>query len=241
MRIYICDDDEKCRKDYARAIERILKKREIEAVVNIFDSAEKMLVKTADLSRVSIVFMDIHMPGMNGFEAMKAMRKDGFRGVIIVLSKSTQHWQQAFDFEAFNYLVKQDPIDEAHLEKILLKAVRKCEFIRDETMWVNSGYETRTIPLSEVIYFEVQKRIITVHFGNGEEFSFYSQLGRMEDKLNEKGFVRVHRSYLVSMSQIAGTERLWLLMRNGMRIPIGDSYKASLLKRLKEDCCVALN
>lgn len=62
--------------------------------------------------------------------------------------------------------------------------------------------EYRNIPIQSIYYFEVFQRIITVHYDNNEQFEFYSSIGKLEITVLPKGFLRIHRSYIVSVPQI---------------------------------------
>ena len=83
--------------------------------------------------------------------------------------------------------------------------------------------EQRKIIISHIYYFEVFNRIVKVHYRDGT-FEFYSTLSKLEDSLARRGFVRVHRAYLVSERFISKINRREIALTDGTKIPIGGKY-----------------
>ena len=96
-------------------------------------------------------------------------------------------------------------------------------------MSLSCAGETRNIPLTDILYFEVIRRIITVHYGS-EAFEFYSTMGKLENMLSQKGFVRIHRAFIVGHRHVASIKNNEVVMRDGTRLPVGRTY----LKKLRE-------
>ena len=88
--------------------------------------------------------------------------------------------------------------------------------------------EYRNIPIQSIYYFEVFQRIITVHYDNNEQFEFYSSIGKLEITVLPKGFLRIHRSYIVSVSQIKTFNSTSLTLMNGKELPVGRKYLPNL-------------
>ena len=81
--------------------------------------------------------------------------------------------------------------------------------------------------LSDINYFEVQNRIITVHYESGS-FEFYSTMSKIEESLFGKGFVRIHRAYLVARRYIQTITSGEVKLLNGVSLPVGGRYSANL-------------
>ncbi len=88
----------------------------------------------------------------------------------------------------------------------------------------------KVIPFREISFFEIWKRIISVHYNGGEVFQFYSTMEQIENQLLHRGFVRIHRSYIVNMSYIMQFEQNVLILKTGEKIPIGATY----MKQMKQ-------
>lgn len=82
----------------------------------------------------------------------------------------------------------------------------------------------KVLPVNNISYFEITKRIVTVHHSVIEKFCFYSSMEHIENQLSGKGFVRVHRSYIVNLSYIAMFQQSSLSLKTGAVIPLGVTY-----------------
>ncbi|MGL4284088.1 LytR/AlgR family response regulator transcription factor [Eubacterium aggregans] len=77
-------------------------------------------------------------------------------------------------------------------------------------------------------YFEINQKKVTVHYGRGETFSFYMSLAELKEQLVPYACYRVHRSYIIKLSNVMRKVASSLLMANGDNIPIGRTYVQSV-------------
>ena len=230
MKIYFCDDERQSRERYASLIEKILRKNDITARVELYETAMQ-LMSVANFTPSDVVILDIAMPQMTGVDAAYRLRKEGYSGEILFLTKSDRFWKDAFNVHAFHYLLKEH--DDHALEDILMKAVRQAKIKEDEVLSLTNGYEYRHIVISDIYYFEVRDHLITVYYSNNRQFNFYSQMGKLENTLLSKGFMRVHRSFLVSIRQIDTMDKKnGVMLKSKQQIPIGEKYWKSIQERL---------
>jgi len=108
-------------------------------------------------------------------------------------------------------------------EQTFLKAVRLARRNTGELFRCERGAECRAIPLRDIVYFEVSKRIVTVHYDSGA-FAFYSSMDELETRLLDKGFVRTHRAFLVSLARIRRMGQETLLLTSGEEVPLGRTH-----------------
>ena len=102
---------------------------------------------------------------------------------------------EAYDVEAFQYLLK--PVEDRKLKNVLQKAVLKTERRSQEFIIVSSERQKKKLFLDDIYYFEIKGRIVDAHGPEGI-FTYYEQMGELENKLQDKGFFRCHKSYLVN-------------------------------------------
>ena len=88
----------------------------------------------------------------------------------------------------------------------------------------------KTVPIARIYYFEVTNRILTVHYEGGV-FEFYSTMYKVEEKLKDFDFVRIHRSFLVARGFIADITHSEVTLFNGEKLPVGGRYLANLEKK----------
>lgn len=92
--------------------------------------------------------------------------------------------------------------------------------------------ESRNVPLEDIQYFEVKHNIITVYYQK-EKFEFYSTIGKLEDQLQKKGFIRIHRSFMVAKKFIRQASYTELELTNGTLLPVGQVHAKQLRKEMK--------
>ena len=97
-----------------------------------------------------------------------------------------------------------------------------------EDYYLYCAGESRRIDICSIYYFEIKKRIITVHYGGGEQFRFYSTMARVEEQLQGKGFLRVHQAYLIAEKFICERTKKTAVLTNQSVIPVGRSYQGKV-------------
>ena len=119
--------------------------------------------------------------------------------------------------EAFQYLLK--PVPEKKLKRVLQKAVLKTEKRLQEYIIVSRERQKRKLFLDDICYFEIKGRLIDAH-GTEGVFTYYEQIGVLENMLQGKGFFRCHKSYLINLKHVDGYNRQEAILDNGERILI---------------------
>ena len=230
IRIVVCEDNEIQRELYSALCRDISEKHKIDIEIKEYESGSDLMLDLENpkfYSILDILFLDISMPGISGIETAKAAREVGYTGIIIFLTVSKEHYEEAFDVGAFNYIIKGEH-DGKRFEEIFLKAVRLAEELRKEVIVLSGGYELRQIAVRDIEYFEVIKRVLTVYY-NDEKFKFTSSnLESLEGRLFDHGFQRIHRNYLVSLLHIKKLTYKEVTMRSGSVLPVGRKYYPDL-------------
>ncbi len=223
MRIAICDDERSDLEGFAERIGMLTRKYNIAADLEYFDNGKQLLFHLDDnINPPNIIYLDIFLPGISGIQTAKELRKRNYLGEIIFISNSDRYAFEAFDVDALNYIVKPT-MQEDKFEEVFLKATQRAAKKVREVITVSCAGENKVIPIADILYFEVSKYVVTVYFGE-ESFEFYSTLGKIENGMIGKGFVRVHRSFLVSQKHIREMNRQEIVLSNGAIVPVGRSY-----------------
>ncbi|WP_456373942.1 LytR/AlgR family response regulator transcription factor [Thiolapillus sp.] len=158
---------------------------------------------------VDLVFMDIHMPGMDGLEAAAQISCQQPPPAVIFTTAYSEHALDAFEVHAVDYLLK--PIRKEKLEAALQKATRLTRPLsrvdEPQEAWLTSRYRggMQRIALSDVYYFRADSKYVMVRHKGGEsllEDSLVSLEKRFPDRL-----LRIHRSVLVRRSILSGLEK----------------------------------
>ncbi len=226
LSIAVCDDEALQCCTLSKKIQDILERMHIPCTVRQFYSGDALL---AEAAHFDILFLDILMQGLDGMETARIFRQSSSDQILIFISSSREYVWNAYDVEAFHYLLK--PVDDQKLELILQRAVQKIRKHPREYLLVHREREQKKIFLNHIRYFEIRGRMIDVH-ETGGCFTYYEQIRVLEDRLGDKDFFRCHKSFLVNLNYVDSYRRQELLLDNGERIPIA--------KRRYDDFCTEL-
>jgi DNA-binding LytR/AlgR family response regulator len=184
---------------------------------------------------VDLLFLDIQMPDLTGIEFSKMLPKETR---VIFTTAFDQYALEGFKVEALDYLLK--PFDYAEFLAAANKASTWFTLVKGkrqpllskekEFLFVKSEYKQLRIKLADVLYFEGLKDYIKIWLNdNPRPILTLMSLKSLEEELPETQFMRVHRSFIVSLKNIEVIERSQILI-NKQRITVSDQYKPKFLE-----------
>ncbi len=229
--IAVCDDEVMECSRMATKIRGILDEMEVPCTIRQFYSGRELLQSSETFD---IIFLDIIMDGLDGMRTARLVREKAFDKLLVFISASRDYVFDAYDVEAFQYLLK--PVEDKKLKSVLRKAVRKTEERSQVFIIVSRERQKQKLFLDDIYYFEIRGRMIDAH-GRGGIFSYYEQIGLLERELQGKGFVRCHKSYLVNLKYVDVYNRQELVLDNGERIAIAkrryEAFCEAILKYMR--------
>jgi len=171
---------------------------------------EKTLVDELmdDSFSADILFLDIYMPEMDGIRVAQKIRSKKKDLKIIFLSSSKEHYPQAYEVFAFNYIEK--PFIKERLYAVLDCALG--ELRKDSGYKISIQYKgaVHNVDCRDIFYIESQNKLLLFHFSGGNTLQCY---GRLEDILNDlrgKFFIRCHQSFLVNLSHVTEMKKNYI-------------------------------
>lgn len=184
-------------------------------------------------NQVDLIFLDIEMPEMNGIELTKNLSEKNT--IIIFTSSKKDYALEAFDLNIADYILK--PIIPARF----LQAVNKAQVIiesrkdnievsKDEFLFVRDSNITRRLKLDDIFYAEAMGDYVKFHTKE-KMFAIHGKMKTAEERLPKDNFIRVHRSYIISLSKI-DTLQDGGIMINDKFIPVSDAYRKILNNRM---------
>lgn len=215
LSIAVCDDEvlECC--NLSKKIRRILTELHVPFIVRQFTSGQELL-KCSE--KFDILFLDIIMDDLDGIKIGKMCQERDFANILVFVSSSRKYVFDAYDVEAYHYLVK--PIEDEKLRMVLQRALKKINTHSQGFLVVNQERTKKKLFLEDVYYFEVRGRIIYAHGADGITATFYEQISILENTLREKGFSRCHKSYLINIKYMDAYNRQSVVLENGEHIMI---------------------
>lgn len=231
LQVAVCDDEAMECSDMAKKIKEIMEGMKIPCIIRQFQSGGELLHAPESFD---IIFLDIIMQELDGMKTAQLFREKSLDKILIFVSSSRQYVFEAYDVEAFQYLLK--PVDGGKLKSVLQKAVRKTERCSQEFIIASRERQKTKLFLNDIYYFEIRGRVVEAH-GTEGIFTYYEQIGELEDKLRDKGFFRCHKSYLIHLKYVDGYNRQEVILENGERIVIAkrryDEFVREILKVMR--------
>ena len=206
-------------------------------VINEFPNAIQA-IKFLNKNDVDLIFLDIHMPDFNGFDFIETLKN---HPKIILTTSDSNFAAQAFEYDCIvDYLVK--PITTERFQKAIQKAnskiIPKKQLTSGKDMEITSGID---------LYVNIDRRLIKIDIPSiylieakgdyilikteDKNYMIHSTLKKIEDKLPEHLFLKVHRSFVINLKKIIDIEDNSVLIKNDV-IPVSRSNRLDLMKRL---------
>jgi len=210
VRALIAEDEPLSR----RRLERLLRRRDDVETVGAARDGEEALAMIAVLAP-DLLFLDIQMPGLGGFDVLREIGGHG-RPFVIFTTAYDQYALRAFEVHALDYLLK--PFDQMRLDAALDRAlplIRGSEWT--QRFVVRSGGRILFLRAEEIDWIGAADNYVYLH-ARGAAHLVRMTLKSMEQKLDPSRFARVHRSTIVNLDavrEIAGGE---VVMRDGTRL-----------------------
>ena len=227
MNIAICDDE----KGACLVIEELVHKADSDAEISVFTNPDELL-NAEDL--FDLVFLDIQMEEMTGIDAAKRLRTRETQPEIVFISAVQEYVFDAFDVEAFHYLIK--PVDPAKFAKVYdrvkmrIADKKKILLETEEAAILSVKSKTRqySLKMTDVLYVENQLKKLLIHTKE-ETIDLYGAMKDIEAQTGD-GFFRCHRGYLVNLGHIKSYSKDEILLDNGERIMIAKERYPEFIK-----------
>jgi two-component system LytT family response regulator len=188
-------------------------------------------VKILNSIEIDLIFLDIHMPQINGLEFFKSLYSPP---LVIFTTAYKEHAFQGFEYDAVDYLIKPFSMDrftkavnKAHQLMILKKPGVTVQMEQSPNssgfIMVKVEYSTVRINIGDILYIEGLKDYVKIYTA-GKMILTKTTMKNIVEKLPADRFLRVHKSFIVSVARIEMIENNRIIIGKE-RIPIGESYK----------------
>ena len=147
-----------------------------------------------------ILFLDIYMPGLDGIQTAQKIRSLLKDLKIIFLSSSKDHYPQAYEVFAFNYIIK--PFDRERLYAVLGRALSDLQKERGYKIRIQYKGIIHTIDCREILYIESRDKLLLFYLSDQSILQCYGKLEEILRELPKQYFFRCHQSFLVNLSHV---------------------------------------
>jgi two-component system LytT family response regulator len=233
-RVIVADDEPAARRGVRQLLARFT---EFVVVGECRNGAE--VLTSLDTLRPDVIFLDIQMPGIDGFEVIRRRTPERMPAVVF-LTAYDQFAIRAFEAQAMDYLVK--PVAEARFAATIKRLIRllrssAAASIRDERLIVTTGRGAMVLPIREIEWIEAADNYARLWVGR-RSYLLRQSLQQLEHRVRLHGFVRVHRQALVPLArmralQVARDGALFAVLSSGVSVPISRRRRAEVAAALR--------
>lgn len=239
-------DDEKLARDLL--MEFLEPYPEIEVVAQC--SKGKEAVAKIDELEPKLIFLDVQMPGMDGFDVLEAIEHKPY---VIFTTAYDQYAIQAFDKNAIDYVLK--PLDEDRFKLAIKRATQRISADKNNVeelimsiksadsdqkysshLFVQKSEKLFNLEVKDIMHLEASGDY-TVLTTKNDQYLSSSGIGKLEEKLNPDQFIRIHRSTIINLNYLKEIEKhfnggLIVKMQNGKSFPVSRTYAKQIRKKV---------
>ncbi len=225
MKCLIVEDDQMARV----SLESMCQKMDGLEVVGSYDNGLDAL-KVIKSGEVDVVLLDIQMPDFSGLDLIKSLEK---KPQIILTSGHAEYAVEAFEHRVTDFLTK--PVELPRLMKAIdharenLASSVASEEMSELFIKVDGRYVR--LDLDDVLYVESLGDYVTFRTAN-EKYIVHSTLKNIDDKIKNKKFLKVHRSYIVNLSKVVDIEETNMVIADKV-IPVSRAHKPVLMNKIR--------
>ena len=223
MNVLICDDEPKVVEKATTILKQYCSDTDISATFHGFTDPSKV----NPLSKFDIILLDIDMSKLNGIELARKLRANNSEAIIIFVTNFVQYAPEGYEVQAFRYLLKEDIPQK--LIPYFSEAVQQILSHR-QIVTISISGEKIDIPIKNILYFESNRRIIIMHLINDSrtQYSFYGNMTLLSYEMQNSGFLRIQKSYLVNMEYIKSFQYDKVYLENDIWLPSSEKNHKEL-------------
>ncbi|UPK66935.1 LytR/AlgR family response regulator transcription factor [Chitinophaga filiformis] len=196
------------------------------------------LIQLLDKHTVDLIFLDIQMPKMNGLDFLKIVPKPP---MVIITTAFPSYALEGFQLNVMDYLLKPITFDRFFkaankakeyyqlLNKTVQPDAHKTEK-EEDYFFIKCGSKYEKIYFNDILYVQGMQNYVTIYTSKGKYMTLL-YLKNLEENLDKKAFIRVHKSYIVSIDKIEGIEGNEIFIRSN-KIPISRNYHDMVIEQV---------
>ncbi|SHN18909.1 LytTR family DNA-binding domain-containing protein [Chitinophaga sp. CF418] len=196
------------------------------------------LIQLLDKHPVDLIFLDIQMPKMNGLDFLKIVQRPP---MVVITTAFPSYALEGFQLNVMDYLLKPITFDRFFkaankakeyyqlLNKTAASDMRKTEK-EEDYFFIKCGSKYEKIYFNDILYVQGMQNYVTIYTSKGKYMTLL-YLKNLEENLDKKAFIRVHKSYIVSIDKIEGIEGNEIFIASN-KIPVSRNYHDIVIEQV---------
>lgn len=181
---------------------------------------------------IDAIFIDINMPDLNGMDFVRTMKDPP---LVVFTTAYSEYAVEGYKVEAVDYLLKPFGMEDfMHAANVVKKQydlkhglpTGNTNIQNDDMLFVKSDYKTLRINIADIRYVEGMSEYLRIYLkGQQRPVIAHLAMKKMEERLPANAFMRIHRSYIINLTQIKELNKNRVIMDDDTSLPIGDNYR----------------
>lgn len=230
--VIICDDDQQFAYSLKRDVESILREKQYQAKMFVCTCAAD--IGNELLESCDVAFLDIDFTGenYNGIDIAQLIRQKRNDATIVFVTNYIEYAPVGYEVQAFRYLLKDDISSKLFpcIEQILAH-IREVK----STIKIPVDGEIMEFRVSEISFIEAFNHTLIIHVcvdsASEKKYCCYSTLSKMEMELEDRGFLRLHKSFLVNMAHIKKLTYDNVTLKDGTTLRVSNKMYSDIKKK----------
>lgn len=227
LSIAICDDEASICDLYKEKVAEFMQGQGVVAKITTFHDSVAFLNILHEES-FALILLDIDMPGVTGLQIAEKMSTLPQKPLLVFVTNQDALVYETFQYHPFSFIRKS--FLETELEKVLAQVLSELGNGQQRFVFKN-GKDTVAVLLSDILYFEAEGNYIVVHTKQAV-YRMRDTMTRLEHELDKKGFVRIHKGFLVNQEAVYKLGNEEVVLADGGILPIGRSNREQSREKL---------
>jgi DNA-binding LytR/AlgR family response regulator len=221
IRIAICDDEEYFIKRTKDALMNYQRENGILYEIDTYSSGKELVAMGIELAKYTIIFLDINMDEIDGIMTARKIREVSREIFIVFVTAYVNYTLEGYKVDAVRYLLKDNANFQGSINECLDAITEKLNYtvVKKRFNFVDGE---REVSIERLLYIESKLHRLDFHVmeENLRTYVMYDTLNKIEDRLRDYDFVRVHQSYLVNLKFIKSVDRYKVVLTNGIELTV---------------------
>lgn len=200
--------------------------RSLDILTYVFENGDAF-VQSFQKNPYDLVFLDIEMPEIDGITLARKLRELSHEVPIVFLTSHIEYALEGYEVNALRYLTK--PIQVEKLNEVLCYVRERMQ--EQRTIWLKTDIGEERVLIKEILYLEAQNQNILICTAK-KVYTVRYNLGDYEKELQQDGFFRIHRGYLVSLRHIKSLGKHEVTLSENTLLPVSRTKEKSLKEAL---------
>ena len=231
LNIAICDDDIQITGTIENLVRRIANKNFVEVETEVFWNGQGLLDAIIKDGKFDIIYLDIEMPKMSGFEIADYVKKSNPNCLIIFMTSHVNYAVDGYKLDIFRFVPKQD--GDHRLKDALLDAANVIDLESKKSYLIERHDMCGMLPCKYILYIIKRgKNSEIYHLKSKEPIKIRKPLSVVFEELDSNEFIYISRGCIANMENVEKVDRREWVCKNGDRVPISASLYAEIKEKL---------